>query len=132
MRKNPPMHAEGTFEVKMTAEPPVSEAEGITIGRARFDKAFSGPLTARSVVHGVMVRTTDPAVRAYVAVERIEGQLAGRTGSFLVVHDAAHTTLSLTILSGSGRGELTGITGTMSIRIEGGQHFYSIEYDLAP
>lgn len=130
VRKNPPMHAEGTFEVKMTAEPPVSEADGITIGRARFDKVFSGPLTASSVVHGVMVRTTDPMVRAYVAVERVDGQLDGRRGSFLLIHDAAGTRLELTIMAGSGRGELTGIEGTMSIRIEGGQHFYSVDYDL--
>lgn len=124
------MHAEGTFEVKMTAEPPVWEGDGITMNRARFDKVFAGPLRATSVVHGVMVRTADPAVRAYVAMERIEGTLDGRRGSFLVAHHAVGTSFTLTIMPGSGRGELEGITGTLSIRIEAGQHFYSVDYQL--
>jgi hypothetical protein len=124
------MHVEGTFEVTMTGEPPALEAEGITLGRARFDKVFAGPLSATGVVHGVIVRTTDPAVRAYVAMERIEGELEGKRGSFLVAHHAVGTSFTLTIMPGSGRGELAGITGTMSIRIEDGLHFYAVDYQL--
>jgi len=31
---------------------------------------------------------------------------------------------------GSGTGELKGITGTFAIKIEGGQHFYDLDYTL--
>jgi Protein of unknown function (DUF3224) len=36
--------------------------------------------------------------------------------------------LVLEVVADSGAGELTGIGGTMSIKIENGQHFYTFEY----
>ncbi len=38
--------------------------------------------------------------------------------------------LLLEIVPGSAAGELTGLTGTMTIRNEGGQHSYAFEYEL--
>ena len=35
------------------------------------------------------------------------------------------------IVPGSGTGALAGITGTMTIRVDGGHH-YDLDYDLAP
>ena len=32
----------------------------------------------------------------------------------------------------TGTGDLTGISGSMKIRIEGGKHFYDFEYTLPP
>lgn len=116
--------------MKMTGEPPYADQDGITFSRARFDKTFTGPLEATSVVQGVMVLTTDPKVRAYVAIERIEGTLEGRSGSFVVAHHAVGTMFSLTIMPGSGRGALEGIEGVMRIEIAEGTHHYEVEYTL--
>ena len=124
------MQVRGSFEVKMSGEPPYAEQDGITFSRARFDKVFSGPLDATSVVQGLMVLTTDPKVRAYVAIERIEGALEGRAGSFVVAHHAVGSAFSLTIMPGSGRGALEGIDGVMRIEITEGQHYYEVEYTL--
>ena len=124
------MQVRGSFEVKMSGEPPYAEQDGITFSRARFDKVFSGPLDATSVVQGLMVLTTDPKVRAYVAIERIEGALEGRAGSFVVAHHAVGSAFSLTIMPGSGRGALEGIDGVMRIEITEGKHYYEVEYTL--
>ena len=38
--------------------------------------------------------------------------------------------LTIVIVPHSGTGQLTGISGTLAIRIENGQHFYDIDYSL--
>jgi hypothetical protein len=130
------MSIRGPFQVKMTAEPPYETVEGVTLSRARFDKTFSGPLTASSVVNMLAVRTPEAGSAGYVATERIEGTLEGKRGSFVVMHtgvmDRGTQSLSIVIVAGSGTGELAGISGRMTVEIlEGGAHFYQIEYALS-
>lgn len=124
--------AKGTFDVKMNPEPPYFEGEGVTLARATFDKRFHGPLTATSQVQFLSVRAGDHA--AYVALERIEGSLDGRAGSFVVTHKATAAgtapSLAIEIVPGTGRGALEGITGTMQIEIIEKQHVYTIAYEL--
>ncbi len=38
--------------------------------------------------------------------------------------------LSVTVVPDSGTGELTGLSGTMNIFIDGGKHSYDFEYTL--
>lgn len=38
--------------------------------------------------------------------------------------------LSIVVVPDSGSGELAGISGTMDIRIESGQHYYDFDYSL--
>lgn len=124
----------GRFDVTMQPEPPFDTRDGISLGRARFDKTFHGPLTAASVVSMLSARTAVPTSAAYVALERIEGTLEGKRGSFCVLHLATMSggTQSLRIVTApdTGTGELTGLTGEMTIRIEAGQHFYDFDYRL--
>ena len=63
----------GTFSVKMTPEDPWDVDNGVTLGRLRFDKVFSGPLTATSIVQMMAVRTAVADSASYVAVEKIVG-----------------------------------------------------------
>jgi hypothetical protein len=127
--------ATGSFDVKMTAEPPYSELDGVVLARARFDKRFAGPLEATSEVQMLAVTTPDPASRAYVALERISGTLDGKKGTFVVVHQAvaqaSGPVLSIVVVPGTGTGELRGLSGRMNVRIEpGGAHFYDLDYEL--
>lgn len=125
----------GRFDVTMQAEPPFDVRDGISLGRARFDKTFHGPLSATSVVYMLSARTAVPTSAAYVALERIEGTLDGKRGSFCVLHLATMRggTQSLRIVTApdSGTGELVGLTGELRIRIEAGQHFYDFDYNHA-
>lgn len=126
------MIADGTFEVQMTGEPPYEVVDGISLSRASFDKRFSGPLNGTSKVQMLAARTKVPNSAGYVALERIVGELEGRSGSFVVVHlglmNQGAQSLTIHIVPDSGTGALVGIAGKMAIRIEGGQHYYGLEY----
>jgi hypothetical protein len=128
------MNAKGSFEVQMSAEPPFDTVEGVALGRARFDKQFTGPLSATSRVEMLSVRSEGTESGAYVAVERISGTLAGKTGTFALVHlglsDRGARSLVVQIVAESGTGELKTISGTMKIDITGGKHLYELDYEL--
>jgi hypothetical protein len=72
----------------------------------------------------------------YVAIELVTGVLQGRQGAFalqqIATMDAGGSKISVTVVPGSGTGELTGIAGTFRIQIADGQHSYELEYTLPP
>jgi Protein of unknown function (DUF3224) len=127
------MNASGPFEVTMTGEPPYALEDGISLGRAKFEKRFSGSLNATSTVHMLAARTAIPNSAGYVALERIAGILDGKTGSFVVVHmglmNRGTDSLVIHIVPDSGTGELVGIAGTMTIQRDNGHH-YGLDYTL--
>jgi hypothetical protein len=132
-QKDLPMHTiSGRFEVKMTPEPGELDAEGIA--RFRLDKRYEGPLTAEA--KGLMTahRTTVAGSAGYVAIERVRGTLAGRSGSFVLQHNGLMwgeaRQLSIEVIPDSADGELSGLRGRMGIRIEDGVHYYDFEYSL--
>lgn len=128
------MKIAGTFTVAMTPEAPYDVSDGISLGRARFDKVFSGPLEATSVVQMTAARTAIADSAGYVAVEKITGMVEGRAGSFVALHlglaRGGTKTLTIAIVPDSGTGALTGITGTMDIEIVEGMHHYTLTYTL--
>ena len=125
------MHGEGTFEVELDRRPSSLDT-GFTAFRGAGRKRFSGSLEARSIVEMIGGGTVDNPQCAYVALERIEGTLAGKRGAFVVVHAAwpRPEGLTIDIVPGTGEGELAGIAGTMTIRIVDGQHQYTVDWTL--
>ena len=130
-------HATGTFDVKIAPQKPdnpIEEASGLT--RMTLDKQFHGDLEA--VSKGEMLSILDRGTNSggYVAMERVTGTIQSLTGSFAMQHNATMTSgapaLNIVVVPGSGSGELAGISGSMNIRIENGQHFYDFEYSLEP
>jgi len=128
------MQIQGTFDIRMQAEPPYDDVDGVSLGRVQFDKQFHGPLTATSVVQMLGARTPDPAVAGYVALERITGTLEDRSGTVVVMHrglmGGGQLDLSLTLLPGSGTGGWKGLTGSMRIEIVEGHHHYHRDYSF--
>ena len=129
------MQAKGTFEVKMTAEPPFSDHEGVSLGRATFEKTFRGDLDATSTVHMIGARNANvPTSAGYVALERVTGTLAGRKGTFVLQHNGIMNrgkgSLDCTVVPDSGTGELSGLSGRLAIEIVEKQHHYTFDYEL--
>ena len=129
------MQAKGTFEVKMTAEPPFSDHEGVSLARATFEKTFRGDLEATSTVHMIGARNANvPTSAGYVALERVTGTLAGRHGSFVLQHNGIMNrgkgSLDCTVVPDSGTGELSGLSGRLAIDIDEKQHHYTFDYEL--
>lgn len=126
------MHAKGEFEVTRIPQEELEIGAGASVGHSRFEKRFLGALDARSVVHMLAVMTDTPGSGAYVAIERIEGELDGRHGSFFAQHngtmDRGAPSLQLTVVPDSGTGELAGLHGRMAIEIVDGRHCYDFEY----
>ena len=58
--------------------------------------------------------------------------LRGRAGSFVLQHTGTMTrgtpSLTITVVPDSGTGELTGLSGGMTILITDGKHSYELEY----
>jgi hypothetical protein len=120
--------ATGTFDVKLA--PQSSDAPGL--GRLSLDKEFHGDLTGTSKGEMLAIRTPVPNSAGYVAMETITGSLQGRSGTFSLQHTGTMNrgapSLSVTVVPDSGTGELTGLTGTMQILVEGKEHKYIFEY----
>jgi hypothetical protein len=129
------LHATGTFDVKLTPQPPDGGAEDLPIGRMVIDKQFHGDLEASSRGQMLSVRTAVDGSAGYVAMEVVSGSLQGHSGSFVFQHSGAMTRgvpqLTLTVVPDSGTGELAGLAGQMAIQIEDGKHTYDFYYTLA-
>ncbi|MFS2004826.1 DUF3224 domain-containing protein [Duganella sp. CT11-25] len=125
----------GEFDVKMNPEAMSAVADGTGFGRMSLDKRYHGALEASG--KGEMLAYMDRALMsgAYLAMERVEGRLEGRSGSFLLHHTGVMTRgapgLTVAVVPDSGRDELAGLSGTLDIRIEGGKHYYDFDYTLS-
>jgi len=135
-------HASGTFEVKLTPQTADGKPDGKpdgkaapTLGRWSLDKQFHGDLEATSKGEMLGASTSVEGSAAYVAIERVSGTLQGRSGSFVLQHSGTLTRgapqLSVTVVPDSGTGELAGLAGKMTIKIDNGKHSYELEYTLA-
>ena len=128
------MQADGTFDVKLTPQTASAEMETTKIGRMRIDKQFQGDLTAVGLGEMLAFRTVVEGSAGYVAMERVTGVLLGRTGSFVLQHSGTMnrgaSSLVLTVVPDSGTDALTGLSGSMAIRIEEGKHLYTMECAL--
>lgn len=129
-----PLTAKGSFDVKVAPVATTEHPGGTTLGRFSLDKTFHGDLEATSSGEMLTAGTAVAGSAGYVAIERVEGTLGGRKGSFVLQHSGsmAHgsQSLSIAVVPDSGTGELAGISGTLAIEIEGKAHFYRFEYSL--
>jgi Protein of unknown function (DUF3224) len=124
-------HARGTFTVNIQPLTP-APAEGLS--RFSIDKQIHGDL--EGTTKGEMFSGGDPKQGAagYVAIEVVAGTLQGKHGSFalqqMATMDSNGSRISITIVPGSGTGELKGIAGTFTIQVAEGRHSYELEYTL--
>src|SRR4051812_28331573 len=99
--------AAGSFEVQMNPEPQYDAFEGgVVLGRLSLSKTFQGPLDATSEVRMLSAGTAVKGSAGYVAIERVVGSLAGRTGTFVLQHSGnmnrGQAALTVTVVPDSG------------------------------
>jgi Protein of unknown function (DUF3224) len=127
-------HAHGTFDVKISPQPPQDNVGDPTVGRMSIDKQFHGDLEATSKGQMLTAMTDVKDSAGYVAIERVNGTLNGRSGTFALQHTGTMTRgeprLVITVVPDSGTGQLVGLTGKMTIDIADGKHSYGFEYTL--
>lgn len=126
--------AKGSFEVKLTPQMPSEGMQAAALGRLVIDKHYHGDLEAAS--HGEMLSCASDVdgSAGYVALERVTGLLHGRSGSFALQHNGimARGTAKLTIevVPDTGTDELAGLTGSVTLDIRDGYHYYAFSYTL--
>src|SRR5262245_13709207 len=128
--------ATATFNVDTWDEQPYDEREGARLSRVRLTKTFRGDLEGVSSADLLMVGGQVETSRAYVGVERIDGRLHGRSGTFVLLHTAVgsrdRNSTAWTIVPDTGTGELQGLSGTATITIEAdGTHHLALDYELS-
>ena len=123
--------AKGEFDVSIV---PQTDREVKGLNRMTIDKQFRGELDAVTQGQMLSARTDIPDSAGYVAMERVEGKLHGRKGSFVLQHtgtmNRGKSSLLITVVPDSGTGELGGLTGTLSINIVDRKHYYEFTYEL--
>lgn len=125
-------HATGTFDVKLT--PQDDKSGDKSMGRMTIEKQWHGAMEGTS--NGQMLTGGEVAKGsgAYVAIEKFTGTIGGRKGTLIFQHlgvmNRGATDLTITVVPDSGTDQLQNITGNLTIKIEGGKHFYDFEYTI--
>ncbi|HEY3464069.1 MAG TPA: DUF3224 domain-containing protein [Amycolatopsis sp.] len=121
--------ATASFTVDQWEPQATDEFAGTEFGRVAIAKTFTGAVEGASTVE--LLTANNATSRAYVGFERLEVSIDGRKGSFVLHHTADEESgMTVTILPGSGTGELTGITGKADIEIDGEDHRLTLTYSF--
>ena len=123
--------ATGEFVVKIV---PQTDREIPMLARMTIDKTIQGDLVATTQGQMLSAGTAIANSAGYVAIERVEGTLHGRKGSFVLQHTATmnrgNPSLTITVVPDSGTDELSGLKGTFNIIIANRKHSYEFDYEL--
>jgi hypothetical protein len=127
--------ATGTFSVKIGPLSQYNTSQDAKLARMSIDKQFNGDLVGTSQGEMLSAGTDIKGSAGYVAIERVTGTLNDRSGSFVLQHNATMTRgapyLNIVVIPDSGTGALAGLSGTMHIAIDKGNHSYEFEYNFA-
>ncbi|CCH28190.1 DUF3224 domain-containing protein [Actinosynnema sp. NPDC047251] len=107
---------ESKFTITRWDETATGEFDRVQVG-----KAFTGVLEGTSTAELTTCQPVEGSA-GYVAIEKFEGRLDGREGTFVFQHAAtispAGPAFYGVIIPDSGTGELTGISGTVKMEHE--------------
>jgi len=123
------MPASGTFEIDLTPQ----EDSGFAAGRMLIRKTYLGDMTGSGI--GQMIsKRLENGTAVYYAIEEFSGLVQGKSGGFTLVHKGHMSkesqSLDVTILEGSGSGELQNISGSMLIIQDANGHQYELTFEL--
>lgn len=127
-------HLESSFSIDAW-EPAEGDAladpdgRGPATGRAHVRKTYTGPLVGTSVAE--LLTTQGEHGAAYLAQERVVGEIEGRAGTFVLQHgasggDGQEMRQWAFVVAGSGTGGLAGLSGTGIIAHE----LLTLDYEL--
>jgi hypothetical protein len=127
--------AKGPFEVKLAPMESYNSDPSAKVGRMSLDKQFHGDFEGTSKGEMLHVAGGVQGSAAAVAIERVTGTLAGKSGSFALYHvgvmeGGTPKFWRVNVAPDSGTGELAGLKGEMKIIIDGKAHSYELDYSF--
>lgn len=134
------MHATSTVTGKSWDESTVAGEPPHSLARATFTTAYAGDIEGESTC-GLLICYVggDPAdpqslIGPYTGYEMVTGTLAGRTGSFVLAASGDHSggvaRTDVSIVAGSGTGDLAGISGSGSYAADAMEYTMELDYQL--
>ena len=132
------MNTKATSEFTITSWEPTPYDEhvpGPKMTRTVVKKTFTGALAGSSVAQ-LLTCESESGSAGYIAMERIEGTLNGRAGTFVIQHgglfDATtgKATPYGTIVPGSATGELAGLRGSAEYRHDDQGAILTLHYEI--
>ena len=127
--------ANARFAIKSWDEKPYSEGKDLPkLTRASVSKTYSGDITGDGQVEYTMMYRSDGSA-TFVGLERVTGRIAGKSGSFVLqrigVFEGGQAKESYSVISGSGSGELRGLSGEGRSAVgHGMEHPFALSYEL--
>jgi hypothetical protein len=126
--------AKGEFTVKLLPLTLEGQPEGAKLARMSINKTISGDLVAVTTGQMLSAMTNLKDSAGYVAIERVEGSLHGKNGTFVLQHtgtmNRGASSLVVTVVPDSGTDELIGLAGDFKIIVANGKHSYEFAYSL--
>lgn len=123
------------FAITSWDEKPYSEGQDLPrLTRASVTKTFTGDIEGEGHVEYLMMYSIDGSA-AFVGLERVVGQVAGRAGSFVLqrtgVFENGVAQETYLVIPGSGTGELRGLRGEGTSAVgHGTEHPLTLNYEL--
>ena len=129
-------HAAGTFRVASWEEDTYQDLAGQEkLTKARMGFQLSGDLNGDLVSDSLMYYREDGTAE-YTGLQRFTGQIAGRSGSCVMIadggYDGGEARSTWRVIPGSGSGDLAGLEGSGVAVAGAGQPggTYSLDYEL--
>ena len=127
-------HASATFKVEGWNEEKTVEGDRGAISLAKVEQSLSGGIEGSGLAQWLMCYREDKTAD-FVGFQRIVGRIGERSGSFVFestgAFDGKEAAGPITIVQGSGTGDLAGITGSGTFSAPmGGEPSVSLDYDL--
>ncbi|WP_433008460.1 DUF3224 domain-containing protein [Kribbella sp. CA-294648] len=123
------------FEITKWDQSDYDDSGDLTLGRAVVGKTFSSAELEGSGLDGtssaeLLMVGTPAGPAAYTAVERFTGTLAGREGTFVMVHGASADQDSSPGKIVAADGDLTGLTGAVVFEHDDKGPRLTLDYEL--
>jgi Protein of unknown function (DUF3224) len=128
-------HAEGSFKVSSWDEHTYVDLDGESkLTKVSFVQEYTGGLEATGSWDGQMFYAED-GTAFYTGLQHFVGTLDGRKGGFVLEakgrYDAGEASAEWLVVTGSGAGDLSGISGTGFSSIgSSGEGTYTFDYDI--
>ena len=127
--------ADSRFTIKGWDEKPYGEGPDLPkLTRVAVTKTFTGDITGDGHVEYLMMYRSDGSA-TFVGLERVVGQVAGKSGSFVLhrtgVFENGVAKESYFVIPGSGTGDLRGLRGEGTSAVgHGTEHPLTLNYEL--
>jgi Protein of unknown function (DUF3224) len=127
--------ASARFAIRTWDEKPYSEGHALPkLTRASVTKTYTGDIMGEGEVEYLMMYRSDGSA-SFVGLERVVGQIAGKTGSFVLqrtgIFEGGQAKESYFIVPGSATGELGGLLGDGTSAVGHGlEHPFMLGYEL--